>query len=259
MNARGRFGSPPRMVTARQPARGAASDTLRPQYDPPALPSNRASTGLRHCPSALPSVRARVRLRPCPHASVHPRLCWLAPQPAHASVRPTALLPARAFVCPHLCWSAPIPAYAFVRQRLRSPAPQPARASVQPRPRSPLPPTLPSSRAFVHPTEPLPAFVLARMQLSPPRLRQLAPLPAVPGCPALGSLAASRHGRCGVPRHSRVKVTPVMMNASARILALSTRSPKIAQPSTTANRIEVSRNAPTSAIGASVIAQTAMA
>jgi len=56
-------------------------------------------------------------------------------------------------------------------------------------------------------------------------------------------------------RQSRVSITPDRISAAAISLPRYIRSPKTSHPISTANRIEVSRSAATTAMGASVIAR----
>ena len=59
--------------------------------------------------------------------------------------------------------------------------------------------------------------------------------------------------------HRRVRRTPSTIRIAAAILPRSMRSPKAIQPIKTANNIDVSRSAVTTAIGARVMAQTTIA
>ena len=69
-----------------------------------------------------------------------------------------------------------------------------------------------------------------------------------------GSVTAIRGDR----RYSRVTITPATISSADSAFSAPNRSPNANQPIRTANRIEVSRNAATRAIGALVIAQTEM-
>jgi phosphatidylcholine synthase len=90
-----------------------------------------------------------------------------------------------------------------------------------------------------------------------------------PRAPATHRLRPGPEGRCpsGPPRsisvkmkgQSRVSATPAAISATDTHFEDDIRSPNTTQPIRTANRIEVSRSAATSGIGAKVIAQTAIA
>lgn len=87
--------------------------------------------------------------------------------------------------------------------------------------------------------------------------KEVAAVTAAPACrSATRTVGANRQGQIWPPAHSRVSMTPPTITSAATALPRVIASPKTSQPIMTAKRIEVSRKAATTAMGAMVIAQT---
>jgi hypothetical protein len=73
--------------------------------------------------------------------------------------------------------------------------------------------------------------------------------------PRSATRTAPVNGPASVQAVQRINITPARITPEATAFPVVIRSPKTSQPISTANRIEVSRSAATTAIGATVIAQ----